>query len=133
MGSRDLGGIFIRWTILYPDLTAAEPHLRAAVDGLRASGVAEFIPRGFLARAAVHRLRDDLPRARKDLDAVATLIRRHGLRLFEADLELEQTRWHLAAGDTNAARETLATAKALVESMGYGRRRPEVEALEAEL
>ena len=55
------------------------------------------------------------------------------MRLFEADLELEQTRWHLAKNDPDSARKTLDKAKDLIESMDYGRRRPEVEALEAEL
>lgn len=116
-----------------PDFTSADPHLRAAVDGLRASGVTEFIPLGLLARASFHRMRDDLALAWKDLDAVVTLVRRHGMRLFEADLALEQTRCHLAAGDEGAARTTLAKARELIESMGYGRRLPELAALEAEL
>ena len=52
--------------------------------------------------------------------------------LFEADLELEQTRWHLAKNDPDSARESLDKAKDLIEDMDYGRRRPEVEELEAE-
>ena len=55
------------------------------------------------------------------------------MRLYEADLDLEQTRWHLAKNDRDSARETLAKAKELIESMNYGRRRPEVEELEAEI
>ena len=79
------------------------------------------------------RLRADLDLAWKDLDAVAKLVRRHGLRLFEADLALERTRCHLAAGDEDAARETLDTARELITDMDYGRRRPELADLEAEL
>ena len=45
----------------------------------------------------------------------------------------QQTRWHLAKNDPDSARETLVKAKELVEDMDYGRRRPEVEELEAEL
>jgi len=116
-----------------PDLGAAEPHLRAAVDGLRASGQTHEIPRGLLARAAFHRLRDDLPSAWKDLDAIQTLVRRHGLRLFEADLALEQTRCHLAANKRESARTTLEHARKLITEMSYGRRVPELNALDAEL
>ncbi len=116
-----------------PNLGAAEPHLRAAVDGLRASGSSHHIPRGLLARAAFHRLRDDLPSAWKDLDAVATLVRRHGLRLFEADLALEQTRCHVAANKRESARTTLERARKLITEMSYGRRLPELNALDAEL
>lgn len=116
-----------------PDFSASEPHLRAAVDGLRASGHTDDIPRGLLARAVFHRLRDDLPSAWKDLDAVATLVRRHGLRLFEADLALEQTRCHLAASNRDSARTTLEHARKLITEMSYGRRVPELNALDAEL
>ncbi len=116
-----------------PSLSAAEPHLRAAVDGLRASGNTDEVPRGFLARAAFHRMRDDLPSAWKDLDVVATLVRRHGLRLFEADLALEQTRCHLAAHKREPARTTLEHARKLITEMSYGRRLPELNALDAEL
>ena len=114
-----------------PNPAAAEEHLRAAVDGLRAAGLAEFLPRGLLARAAFHRSQDNLDRAQRDLNEVRTLVRRTGMRLFEADLELEQARWHLAKNDRESARNTLDKAKELVESMDYGRRRREVEDLEA--
>ena len=53
--------------------------------------------------------------------------------LFEADLELEHSRWHLAQHDADSARKTLDKARDLIASMDYGRRRPEVEALEAGL
>ena len=49
------------------------------------------------------------------------------------DLELEQTRWHVAKNDPESARKTLDKAKELIEFMDYGRRRPEVEDLEATL
>jgi tetratricopeptide (TPR) repeat protein len=116
-----------------PDLNAAESHLWAAVDGFRASGLTDFVPRGFLARAAFHRMRDELPSAWKDLDTVQTLVRRHGLRLFEADLALEQTRCHLAANNRESARTTLEHARKLITEMSYGRRVPELNALDAEL
>ena len=114
-----------------PDPIAAEQHLRTAVDGLRTAGNTDYVPRGLLARAAFHRRQDHLERAERDLDKVRTLVRRTGLRLFEADLELEQTRWHLAQHDADSARKTLDKAKDLIASMDYGRHRPEVEALKA--
>ena len=78
-------------------------------------------------------LKDNLDLAQRDLDEVRTIVRRTGMRLFEADLELEQTRWHLANNDPDSARNTLDKARELVESMSYGRRRPEVKTLEAEI
>ena len=116
-----------------PDFEAAETHVRDAVDGLRTYGNADDLPRGLLARAAFHRMRDDLPSAWKDLDAVATLVRRHELRLFDADHALEATRCHLAAGDKPAARTTLAKARKLVNEMSYGRRIPELNDLAKQL
>ena len=116
-----------------PDPAAAEEHLRAAVDGLRAAGQAEFLPCGLLARAEFHRSQDNLDLAQRDLDEVRTIVRRTGMRLFEANLELEQARWHLAKNDRDSARIALDKVKDLVESMDYGRRRPEVEDLEAAL
>ena len=116
-----------------PDLAAAAEHLRAAVDGLRTAGQMDDLPRGLLARAELHRSQDNLELAQRDLDEVRTIVRRTGMRLFEADLELEQTRWHLAKNDTDSARKTFDKAKDLVESMDYGRRRPEVKDLEAAL
>ncbi len=116
-----------------PDFAAAESCFRAAVDGLRAAGAADHIPRGFLARAAFHRLRDDLPFAHRDLDAAQTIILRSGLRLFEADLALERTRCRLAQHDRDAAGATLQRARELIEAMNYGRRRPELVRLEEEL
>ena len=115
------------------DPIATEQHLRAAVDGLRMSGDTDLLPLGFLARAAFHRSQDNFDLAQRDLDEVRTLVRRTGMRLFEADLELEQSRWHVAQHDADSARKTLDKARDLIESMDYGRRRPEVEALEAGL
>jgi len=116
-----------------PNATAAEAHLRKAVDGLRASGTAAFLPRGLLARTELHRLRDAPQLARRDLDEVRTIVHRAGLRLFEAELALEQARCHLAQGHHAQARTALAIARQLVEAMGYGRRRREIAELEAAL
>ncbi len=44
------------------DLPAAEPHLRDAVDGLRAAGQQDELPRGLLARAEYHLANADPPR-----------------------------------------------------------------------
>ncbi|MEM8557007.1 MAG: TIR domain-containing protein [Bacteroidota bacterium] len=116
-----------------PDLVAAEQHLRVAVDGLRASGQMQELPRGLLARAAFHRSQGNLAIAQRDLNEVRTIVRRTGMRLYEADLELEQARWHVANGDADAARQALDKARDLVEDMNYGRRRPEVADLDASI
>ena len=61
------------------------------------------------------------------------IARRSEMRLFQCDAHLEYARLALAEGDREKAREHVAEARRLVEETGYGRRRPEVEALEAEV
>lgn len=68
-----------------PDPAVAEQHLRAAVDGLRTAGKTTHLPSGLLARAEFHRNQDNLDLAQRDLDEVRTIVRRAGMRLFEAD------------------------------------------------
>jgi hypothetical protein len=56
--------------------------------------------------------------------------------LFQCDAHLEYARLALKEGGDRAkekAREHVFEARRLVEETGYGRRRPEVEALEAEV
>ena len=115
------------------DFSKAADHLDQAVDGLRQSGHQEFIAGGLLARAALHRVRKDFDRARRDLDEATSIAERGGMGLHQADAQLEFARLHLAAGDKPEARESLATAKQMIESMGYHRRDGEVAELEDQL
>jgi len=75
----------------------------------------------------------DFSAARRDLDEAMRTARRSEMRLFQCDAHLESARLALAEGDGEKAREHVAEARRLVEETGYGRRRPEVEALEAEV
>jgi exonuclease VII small subunit len=112
------------------DLTLAADHLGRAVDGLRKAGLQHHIPRGLLARAALHRVGRDFERARRDLDEAMSIAERGGMRLHQADAHLAYVRLHLAMGDGAKAREHLDTAKEMVEDMGYHRRDGEVAELE---
>ena len=58
---------------------------------------------------------------------------RGSMRLLEGDCHLEYARLYLATGDKDTAREHLVKARDMIKEMGYHRRDPEVEALEAEL
>ena len=113
----------------------ATEHLDRAVDGLRQAGAEEFIARGFLARAALHRLRvaqadDDatahLQAAKADLREAAQIAERGHMRLHQADVHLELTRLRLQTGDVNEARRELEQASELVTECGYGCRGREV-------
>jgi tetratricopeptide (TPR) repeat protein len=113
------------------DVAAA--YLNQAVDGLRQAGQQNYLPVGLLARAALRRAMRDFGRAQADLDEALSIATRGGMRLFEADCHLEYARLYLARGEKEPARVSLATAREMVEEMGYHRRDGEVEELEAQL
>jgi tetratricopeptide (TPR) repeat protein len=111
-------------------LTQAATHLNQAVDGLRQARQQQELPRGLLARAALYRTQGQFARAQRDLEEALTIATRGGMRLHEADCHLESTRLHLAQGEKAQARESLSTARAMVEKTGYHRRDGEVAAVE---
>jgi tetratricopeptide (TPR) repeat protein len=111
----------------------AAVHLERAVDGLRQAGLQDELPRGLLARAELRRATGSLNRARADLEEALSIATRGGMRLHEADCHLEYARLHLACGEQEKARGSLAQAKGMVEEMGYHRRDGKVVELEGEL
>jgi tetratricopeptide (TPR) repeat protein len=115
------------------DFTQAKIHLDQAVDGLRQAGTQHHLPRGLLARAELRRVTGSLDRARADLEEALSIATRGGMRLHQADCHLEYARLHLACGDKEKARQSLAQAKAMIEDMGYHRRDGEVAELEGML
>jgi len=114
-------------------LADATAHLHHAVNGLRQAGTQDHIPRGLLARAELHRVQGDFAQAQRDLDEAMTIATRGEMGLYQADSHLAYARLHLAMGDTTRARESLATARAMVARMGYHRRDAEVHELEEQL
>lgn len=111
----------------------AKTQLHQAVDGLRQAGKIDYLPYGLLARTALFREVGKLGRAREDLDEAMRIARRSEMRLFQCDAHLEYARLALAEGNTEQAREHVAAARRLVDEASYGRRRPEVEELEAKV
>ena len=91
------------------------------------------MPSGLLARAELRRVTGALGRAGADLEEALFIATRGGMRLHEADCHLEYARLHLACGEEEKARESLAKAKRMIEEMGYHRRDGEVAELEGEL
>ena len=87
------------------------------------------LPRGLLARAELRRVTGDYQRARADLDEAQRIAERGGMGLYLADCHLEWARLCLAMGDRDQARRAWATAKAMIEEMGYHRRDGEVAEL----
>lgn len=114
-------------------LDEAALQLHQAVDALLRAGQQEHVPLGLLARAELHRVTGDLPRARADLDAASSIAVPGGMRLHEADARLGYARLHLAANGLDDARLHLAKARELVMATGYHRRDQDLSALEADV
>ena len=113
------------------DFIKAAEHLDHAVAELRRAGQELYLPFGLLARASLKRLRDDLASAKADLDEALEIAERGSMRLHECDAHLEWARLCRQRGDRDGMERHVARARKLVEETGYGRRRREVEWLEA--
>ncbi len=66
----------------------------------------------------------------EDVEDAMEITERGSMRRFQADGLLESARLHWEEGDAEQARTCLEKAKAMIDAMGYHRRRREVEALE---
>jgi hypothetical protein len=81
----------------------------------------------------LHRVKSDYARAERDLAETLRIATRGGMGLHLADYHLESARLHLAQGNRDKASEHLATAREMIERMGYHRRDNEVKAIEQQL
>ena len=143
------------------DSRTTSARLDEAVDGLRASGTVELIPRGLLARAAFRRSIGDWNGAARDLDEVEELGRPGPMKLVLCDMAIERARLAFAQieafaplngfletdnlpkpsppspDDTgllkNDAAEQLETAANWIASCGYHKRDEELAELQAVL
>jgi tetratricopeptide (TPR) repeat protein len=115
------------------DTTQAAEFFQRAVDGLRQAGQMDELPRGLLARAALHRVSSDYVRAERDLAEVFRIATRGPMGLYLADYHLESARLHLAQGNQDNAREHWEKAKAMIKRMGYHRRDKEVNEIAQQL
>ncbi len=140
------------------DARATTARLDEAVEGLRASGQNDDVPRGLLARAAFRRAVGDWDGAARDLDEVQEIAEPGPMRLFLCDCALERARLALAqreafaplnglvdasppppappdaaaaAGLNEEARVQLDAARKLIAECGYHRRDEERSALDA--
>jgi tetratricopeptide (TPR) repeat protein len=115
------------------DLNPATEPLNAAVQGLRAAGQEDHLPRGLIARATLHRFGEDEAAAEADLSEALEIAERGSMKLHECNAHLEWARLRRSVGDPDGAREHLERARALVAETGYHRRDREVAALTAGL
>ena len=113
-------------------LEPAQQHLDQAVDGLRAAGQQDYLPRGLLARAELHRQQDDYGKAEKDLQEVFEIADRSEMQLHLCDYHLAmakllRTRIDQALDHNQAAiTHHLQTAKEIIHQTHYHRRLPEL-------
>jgi hypothetical protein len=149
-----------RMAMARDDVSTARARLDAAVDGLRAAGLLDHVPRGLLARASFRRSVGDWDGAGRDLDEVAEIAEPGPMRLHLCDMALERARLAFARIEAFAplngmiddgpakpavpkaeeaarlkeeARGNLAEAKKLITDCGYHRRDEELAELEAVL
>ena len=116
------------------DFSQATEHLNKAVEGLRQAGTQHHLPRGLLARAELHQVRRDFPKAQHDLDEAMTIAERGGMGLHMADCHLEYARLYLAMDEKEEdARKNLDIAKEMIGKMGYHRRDTDVREIEEKL
>ncbi|MDV6340249.1 TIR domain-containing protein [Nitrosomonas sp. Is24] len=132
------------------DFLRATRWLDDAVDGLRSTGMQEFIPLGLLARAALYRdarnPNHDFARARQDLQEVYDIAEPSGMRLHLTDYHLEMARLLIAERESPprvplekgepegiSLQQHVAEAARLIEETGYKRRLPELQELQHKL
>ena len=142
------------------DTRTAHYRFREAVEGLRAAGTLDHLPRGVLARAAFRRSVGDWGGAERDLDEVEEIAEPGPMRLFLCDMALERARLAFANIEAFAplngliddsppkpqqpseadrktlhdeAAEQLAIAAGYIRTCGYHRRDEELAELQAVL
>lgn len=102
-----------------PQPTLDLPHVSAAVNGLRAAGQMDDLPRGLLTAALYHFVRGEHALALKHLAEAQQIAERGPMPLFLADIHLHRARMF-------RDRAEFALAAQLIRSLGYGRRTGEL-------
>ena len=116
-------------------LSAAQQHLDQAVNGLRDAGIQDYLARGLLARAELHRQQGNYKQAEKDLQEVREIAERSEMQLHLCDYHLAiakllRTRTDQARDQNQAAiTHHLQTAKKIIDQTHYHRRLPELNQL----
>ncbi len=121
-------------------LDRALVHLDDALEYLRRSNHRNYLPRGLLTRALLHRCRGAVELAHIDIDAVLDIALSSDMDFYRADACLERAHIysHLYAttGQETERRHAVSylnQAKALIRDMGYHRRDREVVELETRI
>jgi hypothetical protein len=105
---------------------SAMDEINTALAGLRSLDYQYFLPRGFLTRAWLRFLENDLAGCRADLDEAQQIAEHGSMLLHLADV-------HLYRGRLFDDKEEIKKARAIIEKCGYWRRKVELEDAEEEL
>ncbi len=97
------------------EVKLAKRHLNKSVSFLRQAGRQDHLPRGLLARAALHRKQERFDDADQDLTEVDTIAKRGKMLIFQIDAAIERSRLHLAREEPAAARQSLDRTKQLIQ------------------
>jgi tetratricopeptide (TPR) repeat protein len=121
-----------------PQPTLDLPHVAAAVNGLRAAGQMDDLPRSLLTAALYHFIRGEHDLALKHLAEAQQIAERGPMPLFLADIHLTRARLAATAKEEGGwmnvdAQAELAQAATLIRTLGYGRRYQELADAEAAL
>ncbi|MGE5342393.1 MAG: SEFIR domain-containing protein [Candidatus Omnitrophota bacterium] len=108
------------------DVAKADRYLNQAVDGLRKAGTQDHLPRGLLARAAFYRTQKKFSNAWDDLNEAHEIAELGSMKLHLADYHLEAGRLCFDEGKNDEAAGHFATAKEMIDQMGYHRRDGEI-------
>ncbi len=108
----------------FPQATLELSHVAAAVNGLRAAGQVQELPRGLLTASLYHFVRGEHDLARKHLTEAQQIAERGPMPLFLADVHLHRARMFRDKAE-------LAKAAEIIRRVGYGRRYDELADAEA--
>lgn len=109
-----------------PQPTLSLLHVAEAVNGLRAAGQMDTLPRSLLTAALYHFVRGEHDLAKKHLTEAQQIAERGPMPLYLADIHLSRARMF-------RDRTELARAGKLIRELGYGRRYQELADAEAAL
>jgi tetratricopeptide (TPR) repeat protein len=109
-----------------PQPTLHPPHVAAAVNGLRAAGTMDHLPRSLITAALYHFVRGEHDLALKHLAEAQQIAERGPMPLFLADIHLTRARLFRDSA-------SLSEAATLIRTLGYGRRHAELADAEAAL
>lgn len=109
------------------ELGVAADFLNQAVLMLRESSQQDELPKGLLSRCALYRIQNRFSEAWSDLEEAREIAERGQMGLHLADCHLEASRLFFAEDKQIEARNHFDIATEMVQRMGYGRRRPEIQ------